>query len=227
MLAYVAPLTIHGFDFAPGSDGHVVTLTTAALDEQLAELVGLKSGDNASMVLGGEALGAALPELEFVFPRLLEEFTHSHKGRLAAMKYYLSLIMVHIDRARNVHATNHPHLRSLDEGRAIAFRQLIDETYLHHQPVSFYASRLAVTNAKLVSLTRAVFKCSPQALIHARLMLEARRNIIYTNMSIAEVSDVLGFKDPAYFSRFFKKYEGETPGAYRRKNLLSDTKPSR
>jgi len=175
------------------------------------------------MILGYEALGAALPELEHVFPRLLEEFTHSHKGRLAAMRSYLSLIMIYIDRARNVHSTNHTHLRSFDEDRAIAFRQLIDETYLEHQPVSFYASRLAVTEAKLVSLTRAGFRCSPQALIHARMMLEARRNIIYTNMLIAEVSYVLGlgFKDPAYFSRFFKKYEGETPGAYRRNNLPS------
>ncbi len=52
--------------------------------------------------------------------------------------------------------------------------------------------------------------------IHQRLLLEARRNLIYTRMSIGQLSDNLGFSDPTYFARFFKRLSGQTPNGYRR-----------
>ncbi|MNC62696.1 Bifunctional transcriptional activator/DNA repair enzyme AdaA [compost metagenome] len=52
-------------------------------------------------------------------------------------------------------------------------------------------------------------------IIHQRLLLEAKRNLIYTNMSISQLSDGLGFSDPTYFSRFFRRLCGQTPNAFR------------
>jgi AraC family transcriptional activator of pobA len=51
--------------------------------------------------------------------------------------------------------------------------------------------------------------------LHHRLMLEARRNLQYTGMTIAQLSDYLGFSDSTYFSRFFRRYSGVSPKAFR------------
>jgi AraC family transcriptional regulator, transcriptional activator of pobA len=56
---------------------------------------------------------------------------------------------------------------------------------------------------------------SPLRLVQDRLMLEAKRALLYSNMTIAEVGYHLGFEDPAYFSRFFAKAEGLSPKRYR------------
>jgi AraC family transcriptional activator of pobA len=45
--------------------------------------------------------------------------------------------------------------------------------------------------------------------------LEARRYLIYTSMPVKDVSDALGFSDPAYFTRFFKRQTGSAPIAFR------------
>jgi AraC family transcriptional activator of pobA len=57
----------------------------------------------------------------------------------------------------------------------------------------------------------------PTRLVHDRLLLEAKRSLTYTNMTIAETAYDLGFTDPAYFSRFFSERVGESPAAFRRR----------
>ena len=52
---------------------------------------------------------------------------------------------------------------------------------------------------------------SAARVIQDRLMIEARRDLVYTAMSISQISFRLGFSDPAYFSRFFAKRAGVSP----------------
>jgi AraC family transcriptional activator of pobA len=53
-------------------------------------------------------------------------------------------------------------------------------------------------------------------LVQDRILLEAERVLLYTNMSVAEAAAYLGFEDSAYFSRFFAKRTGRPPRAVRR-----------
>ncbi|MNF13714.1 Transcriptional activator NphR [compost metagenome] len=55
-------------------------------------------------------------------------------------------------------------------------------------------------------------------MLHQRLLLEANRNLIYTSLTVNQISELLGFSEPAYFTRFFKRLTGITPGAFRRSN---------
>jgi len=52
-------------------------------------------------------------------------------------------------------------------------------------------------------------------MVQERLLLEAKRRLVFTRGSVEELAFDLGFKDPAYFSRFFKKLTNHTPAAYR------------
>jgi len=93
---------------------------------------------------------------------------------------------------------------------------LIEDNFREHRPLSFYAHVLEVTTRHLTLLCRRQFGLSAQAIIHDRLVLEAKRILAYTPASIAHVAQDLGFRDPAYFTRFFAHHVGETPTAFRK-----------
>ena len=73
----------------------------------------------------------------------------------------------------------------------------------------------AVTPARLNAACRARLGTTASGLLHDRVITEAKRWLIYTGMSVAEIGYALGFEDPAYFSRFFSKRTGQPPGRVR------------
>jgi AraC family transcriptional activator of pobA len=56
---------------------------------------------------------------------------------------------------------------------------------------------------------------SALGVLHARLLLEAQRELGYTAMSVKQVASGLGFSDAGYFTRFFQRLTGQTPTAWR------------
>lgn len=52
-------------------------------------------------------------------------------------------------------------------------------------------------------------------LIHLRMIVEAKRQLRYTAMPVAQIAYFLGFEDPAYFTRFFRQRSGLSPKAFR------------
>jgi len=64
-------------------------------------------------------------------------------------------------------------------------------------------------------MTRRYAGQSAQALVHQRQLLEAKRLLVYSSMTLSQIADALQFSEPAYFSRFFKRLTGQTPSAFR------------
>jgi AraC family transcriptional activator of pobA len=95
------------------------------------------------------------------------------------------------------------------------FKEMIEINFKAHWTVSQYAKALSISPTHLSRLTRAANGGSALRMIEARLMREARRNLAYTNLSIASIAYTLGFTDPAYFSRVFTRDAGISPKAFR------------
>jgi len=72
-----------------------------------------------------------------------------------------------------------------------------------------------VTPDHLSRICRSVARQSALQMLHERLMLEARRLLAYTPMSVLEVAAAIGYEDPAYFSKFFTRATGHAPSQYR------------
>jgi AraC family transcriptional regulator, transcriptional activator of pobA len=100
---------------------------------------------------------------------------------------------------------------------ASKYRTLIEENFRKPIKISDYAQRLFVSSERLRQACVSSTASSPLVLLNARRLLEAKRNLIYTNMSIALIAEASGFPDPAYFSRFFTQRTGLSPLAYRNK----------
>ena len=56
---------------------------------------------------------------------------------------------------------------------------------------------------------------TPLQIINERIILEAKRMLRYSSLRVKEVSIDLGFEDPSYFNKFFKKITGITPADFR------------
>ena len=97
----------------------------------------------------------------------------------------------------------------------VRYRDLIEQHFRDERRLEFYAGRLGVTPARLNAACRARLGTTASGLLHDRIVTEAKRCLIYTGMSVAEVGYALGFDDPAYFSRFFAKRTGQPPGRLR------------
>jgi AraC-like DNA-binding protein len=97
------------------------------------------------------------------------------------------------------------------------FKLLIDQHYLEFESVQEYALALAVTDRRLNEAVKSTSGKTATQLIHDRILLEAKRLLIQSELGISEIAYRLNFDDPAYFSRFFKKHALVTPVEFKKK----------
>lgn len=102
-----------------------------------------------------------------------------------------------------------------DRQRFEELTRLIGDTFRNRLPVEHYARRLSVSPAHLNRITRAICGRPVSRLIAERIVMEAKRDLVFSALSIQEVASRLGFEDQAYFSRFFAQNAGVSPRAYR------------
>lgn len=99
--------------------------------------------------------------------------------------------------------------------RLAKFNMLIDQFFKEEKLVLFYASKLHISANYLNILCKKNLNLSATQLIHQRILLEAKRLLQITDLSIKEIAFELGFVDHAYFSNFFKGQTGITPTQFR------------
>jgi len=222
-LMWIPADTVHGFAFRPGTEGFVVSVADDFLDTAIRhdpEALALRTAAD-------EAFSAAmgLPEeidvdLEPVFDGLLREASGSYPGSVSATLGLIKLLLVGVVRTRTLRTIN----GTGAEARASLYRRyrkLIEARLREGWSIARYASELCVTTDRLhAACTEAAGK-APRQILHDRLLLEAKRNLIYTTMSVAQIADDLGFGDPAYFSRFFSSRAGMSPTAFRKEHDLA------
>jgi AraC family transcriptional activator of pobA len=96
----------------------------------------------------------------------------------------------------------------------IAFKLAVDTTLTEQHDVQGIANKLALTSNSLYGIVKEFSGVSPKEWITNRLMLEAQRKLQYSTISVKELAYELGFNDPGYFSRLFKKSTGKSVRRY-------------
>ena len=214
-LVMIPPMVVHGYEFQRDVDGMVVTMAESAVERILSMAPKLAPHLARPHII--EEGGAALDfdEVGALFDNIAREFFSGGAGRVCALQSYLGLAFVML--ARTIARESERQLSIADKSVDLArgFRSLVDRHLKDHWTVAAYASELAITPTHLNRICRQVLDCSALEVIHDRLLLEAKRNLIYTSMTVKEVSNALCFSDPAYFTRFFAKNAGQSPTAFR------------
>ncbi|WP_026971090.1 helix-turn-helix domain-containing protein [Aliagarivorans marinus] len=92
---------------------------------------------------------------------------------------------------------------------------LIDTHYKQQKKCDFYAASLSLTSKRINEIVKADMGKTVTQLIHRRIILEANRYLIFSDKSVKQIAFDLGFSDPAYFSRFYRKGMNESPAEFR------------
>jgi len=95
------------------------------------------------------------------------------------------------------------------------FRKIVNSRFATLRTTKDYARELNITPNYLNALCQEFFLKSVSEIIQERVILEAKRMLMHTSLSISEISYNLGFKDNSYFGRYFKKVTGMTPNSFR------------
>jgi len=98
------------------------------------------------------------------------------------------------------------------------FKQLIEKDFKTCHKVSDYANQLSVSSEHLNRYVKLQSGKSAKEFIQEKIIVEAKRMLLFTEESNKELAYSLGFEEPAHFSNFFKKYVGLTPGQFRTDN---------
>jgi AraC-like DNA-binding protein len=96
----------------------------------------------------------------------------------------------------------------------------MERHYLDFGPVRDYADKLHVSERQLNDALRKTLGKTAGQLVQERVLLEAKRLLSNTDLSMAEIAYQLNFGDFAYFCRFFKKHTRFTPSAFRKDGSL-------
>lgn len=95
------------------------------------------------------------------------------------------------------------------------FIRLVNEYFISEHNTEFYAGKLCVTTNYLNKIVKDALGTTTKLYIQERIMEEARKLLAYTNLSSAEIADILHFSTATYFNRFFTRNGGMTPQKFR------------
>lgn len=198
---------VHGFRFGNDTAGWVLTLSSELLDQSL------RAEAEVQMLLDRPSI-LPLPEAM----QALAEQIHTEHQRPAFGRAQLlrGLALAATARtARAIAAADPSRAETLANPLFSRFETLVDSNFRQRLPLAAYARELAVSATHLNRITHQATGQPASALIRARTLREARRLLIYTTLSAAQIAYELGFADPAHFSRYFAKGTGVPPRKFR------------
>jgi AraC family transcriptional activator of pobA len=207
--------TVHAFRYSGETDGPVIT----AAQRPLESMARILSGDLLALMQRPTVI--PLPwntdGTEPIWPliqMIQSEAQGQERGNVAAGHALLIALLVKITRLEQPAVTVRPanSRRSTLLGQ---FRDLVDQQFKQHWPLTLYAEALGVTPATLGRACREELGESPTAVINQRIVREAQRQLAYTALDIQQIAHELGYGDAAYFSRFFRKQAGIKPSEFR------------
>lgn len=146
-------------------------------------------------------------------PLLQAEFDAALPEAADAMRSILRLFLVRVNR---LYARLHPHKEASRAGQLVRhFHLSVEQRFKEITTVGGYAEILGVSANHLNDIVHEQTGRSAGDIIRQRRLLDAKRLLLHSDLSVSEIGYDLGFHDPSYFSRFFRRYAGAAPESFR------------
>jgi AraC family transcriptional regulator, transcriptional activator of pobA len=163
----------------------------------------------ANPVLAPNGEEAAL--LRVIAEDLLAEFTSRASWRREMLRARFQTLLLSLGRVAERQQVHVPPVT----GTAARFHTLIEARFRRLHRVADYAALLALTPGHLNRVSKDATGESASVAIESRLVLEAKRLLVHSDAPAAEIAAQLGFPDPSYFGRFFRRHVAQSPRAFR------------
>jgi AraC family transcriptional activator of pobA len=215
-LVWLPTETPHGYEFEPGSDGFVVTISQDFLTAILEAETRQDLGGAMELPFHGEAgrAGETGVDAESCFAGIHRAVGLGGPALRTIVEAHLKLLMALIVRLRGA-VRDVTAAEASEAGLSRRFRALAEAHFREHWPIGDYARALGLSEDRLHAVISRATGRPPKEILQRRLALEAKRHLLYTSMTVKEIAYDLGFDDPAYFSRFFTRRATMSPSEYR------------
>jgi AraC family transcriptional regulator, transcriptional activator of pobA len=160
-----------------------------------------------------QVAGSTYRILRIAFKNLADEFHGSAEFRCDMVRSQITALLIRLHRL--CLSTPSVEVQGYSTQLTNRFLSLLEKEAGKLQRTRYYTSALSVNPRVLVDAVLAETGKSPSAWIRDRTLLEARRLLIYTDLTISEIAYRLNFRNVSYFVRFYRRLAGVPPGASR------------
>ncbi len=199
------------------SPDYVSILLHFSADFLLTEL--REAGSRLAAGYGGTppqhvATAATAGRIQGLFERIEEEFVRVSRERDELIRQYLRIILLELQREAGAHRAS----QADEAGRAVTHRflELVEQHYVTRKQVSDYADLLHLTPNYLTAVVKHTTGRAAGQLIRDRVILEAKRLLLFSDASVSEVAYALHYEDVSYFWRLFKKAVRVSPTEFKK-----------
>ena len=147
-------------------------------------------------------------KLDYILENLMEEFNQNETAQYDMLQTYLKQFII---LAVRIQKENHQLKETAETKLFKDFSVLVEMNFKQMHSVTAYANRLGVSPKSLTKNFQKVGTTTPSDFIKNRIILESKRQLLYSTDSVKQIAFDLGFNDPAYFTRFFTKATTKSP----------------
>lgn len=202
---------VHDFTWSESTEGYVLSVASTLLNRIIQPL-----SDSNNILRKTAVHNVSDNQLQLV-NSLFISISHDyqqHGVRDLMLETLLTALTIYLNRQTTLPVEN---VKRQERYRVhfSAFLQLVEKQYTNQWTIAKYAQQLGITPPHINSICKKMSNQSALEIVHQRVLLEAKRNLIYTSRTITEISYFLNFSDPSHFTRFFKNKTGKNPKEFR------------
>ncbi len=207
----------HGFSFQPAIEGEVLSVSadyvSKILDSepQINQMV-----LDEIIIIQFTDFTESLIVLNEIKKSILQEWQEENEQKNVAMKAYFLLFFTHLYR-----------LQLIQQGKSVKedkrslqyvqqFKKLVRQNLLEHWSIPQYAIQLGISRIHLNRICQETLGETAHQVIQNQLIIEAKNYLLNSSYGISEIAYLLNYKDPAYFSRVFRKATGVSPSEFQK-----------
>jgi AraC-like DNA-binding protein len=208
----LAPGQVHNWTFSEDVDGYIFFHTREFFNINYTfekiEHFPFFSVDNAPVM---HLNNIAAVKIETIFREIVEEYQNNEELYKPQKLYklvnlvYIELLRLYIPKHIRTEQ-NHSYL-----GKVRKLEDLVDVNFRKAKYPKEYAEMMNISDKHLNRMSKEILNKTISDLIFDRIILEAKRMLLFSKSSVSEISSDLGYLDSSYFSRLFKKKTGATP----------------
>lgn len=212
-LFFLSPGQVHSWELSPDTDGYIFFFSQPYYEMHYVN----QKLKNFPFFNSPRRLQLQSTELEAMI-RLFEAIQNEHQSQnVMKQSFILSLIsQIYIQSVREfskgdekTSATSVSYFKHYQD-----FENLLEESFTSQKSISFYASQLNISAKHLNRITQTVMQKTASEIITERVILEAKRMLIYLDEGLVEIAFRLGYEEYSYFARMFRKNSGITPSQF-------------
>lgn len=205
---------IHEIRFRPGTEGRVITAAVSFINHIAQDdprLIDVARHAGCYPISEGRLIA----NIDHAMEELLVEANSQSPGRRMLLKANFLSVLVSLLRGSAMKTVQSPAHSDRDYELVSRYRASLENNFRVEKTLTFYAGELGATPQRLNAACKVRAGKTASEVLYERIVVEAKRCLLYTEMTVAEIGHSIGYDDPAYFNRFFSQKVGVPPGTFR------------